>query len=146
MLIPEAVELVIQAGAMGTGGDVFVLDMGRPISIDGLAKKMIRLSGLELKDKNHPDGDIEIKYIGLRPGEKLYEELLVGDNVSQTENPLIMRAKEDMLSWDELKPILDCLKKEIKDCDQEKIRKLLIQLVQGFKPQKKITDLLHKKI
>ena len=146
MLIPEAVELVIQAGAMGTGGDVFVLDMGRPVSIDGLAKKMIRLSGLELKDKNHPDGDIEIKYIGLRPGEKLYEELLVGDNVSQTENPLIMRAKEDMLSWDELKPILDCLKKEIKDCDQEKIRKLLIQLVQGFKPQKKITDLLHKKI
>ena len=146
MLIPEAVELVIQAGAMGTGGDVFVLDMGKPVSIDGLAKKMIRLSGLELKDKNHPDGDIEIKYIGLRPGEKLYEELLVGDNVSQTENPLIMRAKEDMLSWDELKPILDCLKKEIKDCDQEKIRKLLIQLVQGFKPQKKITDLLHKKI
>ena len=146
MLIPEAVELVIQAGAMGTGGDVFVLDMGKPVSIDGLAKKMIRLSGLELKDKNHPDGDIEIKYIGLRPGEKLYEELLVGDNVSQTENPLIMRAKEDMLSWDELKPILDCLKKEIKDCDQEKIRKLLIQLVQGFKPQKKITDLLHKKV
>ena len=146
MLIPEAVELVIQAGAMGTGGDVFVLDMGRPISIDGLAKKMIRLSGLELKDKNHPDGDIEIKYIGLRPGEKLYEELLVGDNVSQTKNPLIMRAKEDMLSWDELKPILDCLKKEIKDCDQEKIRKLLIQLVQDFKPQKKITDLLHKKV
>ena len=146
MLIPEAVELVIQAGAMGTGGDVFVLDMGRPVSIDGLAKKMIRLSGLELKDKNHPDGDIEIKYIGLRPGEKLYEELLVGDNVSQTKNPLIMRAKEDMLSWDELKPILDCLKKEIKDCDQEKIRKLLIQLVQDFKPQKKITDLLHKKV
>ena len=146
MLIPEAVELVIQAGAMGTGGDVFVLDMGRPVSIDGLAKKMIRLSGLKLKDKNHPDGDIEIKYIGLRPGEKLYEELLVGDNVSQTKNPLIMRAKEDMLSWDELKPILDCLKKEIKDCDQEKIRKLLIQLVQGFKPQKKITDLLHKKV
>ena len=146
MLIPEAVELVIQAGAMGTGGDVFVLDMGKPVSIDGLAKKMIRLSGLKLKDKNHPDGDIEIKYIGLRPGEKLYEELLVGDNVSQTENPLIMRAKEDMLSWDELKPILDCLKKEIKDCDQEKIRKLLIQLVQDFKPQKKITDLLHKKV
>ena len=146
MLIPEAVELVIQAGAMGTGGDVFVLDMGKPVSINDLAKKMINLSGLELKDKNHPNGDIEIKYIGLRPGEKLYEELLVGDNVSQTENPLIMRAKEDMLSWDELKPILDSLKKEIKKCDQDGIRKLLIQLVKGFKPQKKITDLLHKKI
>jgi FlaA1/EpsC-like NDP-sugar epimerase len=111
--------------------------MGKPVSINDLAKKMIKLSGLELKDKNHPNGDIEIKYIGLRPGEKLYEELLVGDNVSQTENPLIMRAKEDMLSRDELKPILDSLKKEIKKCDQDGIRKLLIQLVKGFKPQKK---------
>lgn len=145
MLIPEAVELVIQAGAMGYGGDVFVLDMGEPVNIDDLAKKMIKLSGLELKDKYNPNGDIEIKYIGLRPGEKLYEELLVGDNVSQTKNPLIMRAEEDMLSWDELKPILDNLKKEIKGFDQEKTRKILVKLVSGFTPYHKIIDVLHKK-
>ena len=146
MTISEAVELVIQAGAMGKGGDVFVLDMGKPVSIDVMAKKMIRLSGLEVKDESHPDGDIEIKYIGLRPGEKLYEELLIGGNISDTNNPLIMRAKEDMVSWDEIKPILDSLKEEVKNCDNEKIRKLLIELVPGFKPQSEITDILYKKI
>lgn len=145
MTISEAVELVIQAGAMGKGGDVFVLDMGKPVSIDDLAKKMIRLSGLKIKDKLNPDGDIEIKYIGLRPGEKLYEELLVGDNTSVTDNPLIMRAEEEKLSWDKLKPILDDLDNAIKDCDQEKIRKLLIQLVPGFDPQCEIADILYKK-
>jgi FlaA1/EpsC-like NDP-sugar epimerase len=108
MTIPEAVELVIQAGAMGLGGDVFVLDMGKPVRIDDLAKKMIRLSGLEVKDESHPDGDIEIKYTGLRPGEKLYEELLIGDNVSDTDNPLIMRAEEELLTWDEISPIAKC--------------------------------------
>ena len=146
MTISEAVELVIQAGAMGKGGDVFVLDMGKPVSIDVMAKKMIRLSGLEVKDESHPDGDIEIKYTGLRPGEKLYEELLIGGNISDTNNPLIMRAKEDMVSWDEIKPILDSLKEEVKNCDNEKIRKLLIELVPGFKPQSEITDILYKKI
>jgi len=144
MIIPEAVELVIQAGAMGTGGDVFVLDMGKPVRIDDLAKKMIRLSGLEVKDKLHPDGDIEIKYTGLRPGEKLYEELLIGDNVSDTDNPLIMRAQEDMLAWDDLEPILNSLQTAIKNCDQKKLRKLLIQIVPGFKPQCEITDVLYK--
>jgi FlaA1/EpsC-like NDP-sugar epimerase len=144
MTIPEAVELVIQAGAMGTGGDVFVLDMGKPVRIDDLAKKMIHLSGLEVKDESHPDGDIEIKYTGLRPGEKLYEELLIGDNVSKTNNSLIMRAEEDMLSWDELEPILNEFKVAIKDCDQEKLRNLLIQVVPGFKPQCGIEDLLYK--
>ena len=145
MTISEAVELVIQAGAMSTGGDVFVLDMNKPVRIDDLAKKMISLSGLKLKDEFHPDGDIEIKYIGLRPGEKLNEELLVGDNTSETENPLIMRAEEDMLPWNLLKPILDSLKNEIQECNQEKIRKLLIQLVPFFEPQCEIVDILYEK-
>ena len=145
MMISEAVELVIQAGAMGQGGDVFVLDMGKPVSIDVLARKMIKLSGLEVKDESNPDGDIEIKYIGLRPGEKLFEELLIGANTIDTDNSLIMRAKEDMMSWDELKLILENLKKEVDNCDNEKIRKLLIQLVPSFKPQSKIIDILHKK-
>jgi FlaA1/EpsC-like NDP-sugar epimerase len=143
MTIPEAVELVIQAGAMGTGGDVFVLDMGRPVRIVDLAKKMIRLSGLEVRDDHHPDGDIEIKYTGLRPGEKLYEELLIGDNVSETDNPLIMRAEEDMLVWNELSPILDELQGAINTCDQAKLRELLMQVVPGFKPQCEISDVLY---
>jgi FlaA1/EpsC-like NDP-sugar epimerase len=143
MTIPEAVELVIQAGAMGTGGDVFVLDMGRPVRIVDLAKKMISLSGLEVRDDHHPDGDIEIKYTGLRPGEKLYEELLIGDNVSETDNPLIMRAEEDMLVWNELSPILDELQGAINTCDQAKLRELLMQVVPGFKPQCEISDVLY---
>ncbi len=146
MTIPEAVELVIQAGAMGTGGDVFVLDMGKPVRIYDLAKKMIRLSGLEVKDETHPDGDIEINYTGLRPGEKLYEELLIGDNVTETDSPLIMRAEEDMLPWDELESILSGLEVAIKDCDQEKLRKLLIQAVPDFKPQCEIMDVLYNKV
>ena len=145
MMISEAVELVIQSGAMGQGGDVFVLDMGKPVSIDYMAKKMIKLSGLKVKDKSNPDGDIEIKYIGLRPGEKLFEELLIGGNTSDTDNSLIMRAKEDMMSWNELKPILASLKEEVEHCDNEKIRKLLIQLVPSFRPQSEIIDFLHKK-
>ena len=144
MTIPEAVELVIQAGAMGLGGDVFVLDMGKPVRIDDLAKKMIRLSGLEVKDETHPDGDIEIKYTGLRPGEKLYEELLIGDNISETDNPLIMRAEEELLAWGELSPILDELQNAIVECDQANLRELLIKIVPGFKPQCDISDLLYK--
>jgi FlaA1/EpsC-like NDP-sugar epimerase len=143
MTAEEAVELVIQAGAMGKGGDVFVLDMGNPLSISDLAKKMITLSGLKVKDELNADGDIEIKYTGLRPGEKLFEELLIGDNVSITENPLIMRAEEDMLQWDELKPILDGLETAIKDGDHVKIRRLLITAVPGFKPQSGIKDMLY---
>ena len=145
MLIPEAVELVIQAGAMGSGGDVFVLDMGKPIKIKDLAEKMIRLSGLKVRDKSNLDGDIEIKYIGLRPGEKLYEELLIGDNVGKTKNPLIMRAKEEMYGWEKLSPILKDLNNAALDFDQEKIRSLLINLVPGFKPENKIKDVLYKK-
>ena len=144
MTIDEAVELVIQAGAMGTGGDVFVLDMGDLVRIQDLAEKMINLSGLKVKDESNPDGDIEIKYTGLRAGEKLYEELLIGDNVSKTDNPLIMRAQEDMIVWDELKPVLDELSDAIDSDDYERLRKLLIQIVPGFKPQCEISDILYK--
>ncbi len=144
MSIPEAVELVIQAGAMGEGGDMFVLDMGEPVRIIDLARKMIRLSGLKVKDKLNPNGDIEIKYTGLRPGEKLYEELLIGDNVSETGNPMIMCAKEEMLVWDDLKLILDGLEKAIDSGDQDKLRQLLKKAVPGFKPQSDITDILYE--
>jgi FlaA1/EpsC-like NDP-sugar epimerase len=143
MTIPEAVELVIQAGAMGKDGDVFVLDMGEPIRIVDLAKKMIRLSGLQVRDDSNPNGDIEIKYTGLRPGEKLYEELLIGGNVTETDNQMIMRAREDMLTWNELRLILDKLEVAIDDCDQKKLRELLIKAVPGFKPQCEITDALY---
>jgi FlaA1/EpsC-like NDP-sugar epimerase len=143
MSIPEAVELVIQAGAMAKGGDVFVLDMGEPVRIVDLAKKMIRLSGLEVKDKFHPDGDIEIEFTGLRPGEKLYEELLIGGNTSETDNPKIMRAEEEMLAWDDLKLIIDELERAIDSCDQDKLRQLLIEAVPGFKPQSEIADVLY---
>ena len=102
MTIPEASQLVIQAGAMGEGGDVFVLDMGQPVKIYDLAKRMIELSGLSLRDDRTPDGDIEIVITGLRPGEKLYEELLIGDNPMPTDHPRIMKAQEDFLSYSEL--------------------------------------------
>ena len=144
MTIPEAVELVIQAGAMAKGGDVFVLDMGKPVRILDLAQKMIRLSGLRLKDKLNPNGDIEIKFTGLRPGEKLYEELLIGGNVSKTDNPMILRAEEEMLAWDDLKLILDELELAVDSGDQGKLRQLLIKAVPGFKPQSDIIDILYE--
>ena len=134
MTIPEAVELVIQAGALGKGGDVFVLDMGQPVKINDLAKKMIRLSGLEVADKNNPDGDIDIIYTGLRPGEKLFEELLVGDNVFKTENTLIFRAQEEMISWEILEPILKNLEAAANNSDDVKVRSLLKKIVPEFNP------------
>ena len=143
MTVTEAVELTIQAGAMGTGGDVFVLDMGKPVKIKELAEKMIQLSGLHIKDELHTDGDIEIIYTGLRAGEKLYEELLIGDNVSKTENPLIMRAKEDMINWEELKIYLDELFNSSNNYDHLKTRKTLKKIVSGFNPQGEIQDILH---
>ena len=143
MTVSEAVELTIQAGAMSTGGDVFVLDMGKPVKIKDLAEKLIRLSGLKVKDKINPNGDIEIKYTGLRVGEKLYEELLIGDNVSKTENPLIMRAKEDKFSWDELKLMLDKLALVNNNYDHESVRELLKKIVPGFVPQSEISDILY---
>ncbi|EPX8669810.1 polysaccharide biosynthesis protein, partial [Shigella sonnei] len=106
MTIPEASQLVIQAGAMGHGGDVFVLDMGDPVKIYDLAKRMIRLSGLSVRDDKNPDGDIAIEVTGLRPGEKLYEELLIGDSVQGTSHPRIMTANEVMLPWQDLSLLL----------------------------------------
>lgn len=134
MTIPEAVELVIQAGAMGKGGDVFVLDMGEPVKIYDLAEKMVSLSGLQLIDDEHPDGDIDIKYTGLRPGEKLYEELLVGNNVSKTENKLIFRAEEEMIEWEVLEPILKKLEKAASNGEDGYVRSLLMTAVPEFKP------------
>ena len=132
MTIPEAVELVIQAGAMGANGDIFVLDMGEPVKIYDLAKKMIHLSGFEIKDEDNPEGDIEIEFTGLRPGEKLYEELLIGDDISETENPMIMRAKEKMLYWIDLKEIVEEMRTSINSGDYEKIKELLVKAVPEF--------------
>jgi len=135
MTIPEAAELVIQAGAMGEGGEVFVLDMGEPVKIVDLAKRMIHLSGYIEKDKEHPDGDIEIVYTGLRPGEKLYEELLIGDNVIDTGHSMIMRASEKFIPWSELKEILSQLQQVNEANETEQIRTILLEYVDGFKPQ-----------
>ena len=145
MTIPEAVELVVQAGAMCTGGDIFVLDMGEPVRIYDLATRMIQLSDLHVLDDDNPDGDIEIKFIGLRPGEKLYEELLVGDHTTETDNPLIMRAEEAIPDWATLKLILDQLQEATKNLDQQEVRKLLIEAVPDFKPQCDVSDLLFDK-
>ena len=144
MTIPEASQLVIQAGALAQGGDVFVLDMGEPIRILDLAKRMIHLSGLEVKDENHPAGDIEINFTGLRPGEKLYEELLIGDNVSKTTHPGIMRAEEQTISWTELNKMLSSLEDATSNDDFEQVRCILKKAVSGFAPQCEISDLLWR--
>jgi FlaA1/EpsC-like NDP-sugar epimerase len=140
MTIPEAAELVIQAGAMGQGGDVFVLDMGEPVRIVDLAKRMIRLSGFEVKTKDHPIGDIEIIYTGLRPGEKLYEELLIGDNVLATEHEKIMRAEETVIAWNKLAELLTALEYTLEQNDFEAVRAILKQAVTGFVPQCPVVD------
>ncbi len=146
MTIPEAAQLVIQAGAMGLGGDVFVLDMGEPIRIVDLAKRMIHLSGLEIKDETHTKGEIEISFIGLRPGEKLYEELLIGGNVSETAHKRIMRAEEQIIPWMELENLLSRLEKAAKKEDYEAVRSILKYVVSGYVPQCDIQDLLWKKV
>ena len=143
MTIPEAAQLVIQAGAMSKGGDVFVLDMGEPVKILYLAKKMIHLSGLNIKDSNNPNGDIEILFTGLRPGEKLYEELLIGDSVLETEHQLILRSNEEMLPWSDLKLILNKLKTSVDKQNLEGARQALIEAVPGYKPQGDINDLMY---
>lgn len=145
MTIPEAAELVIQAGAMGTGGDVFVLDMGEPVKILDLAHRMIRLSGLSLRDADHPNGDIEIQFTGLRPGEKLYEELLIGENVSTTEHPRVQRAAEAKPNWDELQRLLENLKIACALNETARIRALLVEAVSEFAPQCGDEDLLALK-
>ncbi|MBB1436850.1 MULTISPECIES: polysaccharide biosynthesis protein [Pseudoalteromonas] len=142
MTIPEAAQLVIQAGSMGKGGDVFVLDMGDSVKIKDLASKMIRLSGLEVKDKTNPHGDIEILCTGLRPGEKLYEELLIGDNVGETPHERIMTANEAMLPLPELKVFLEAFDIACHNFDHEMIRQLLLDAPTGFNPTDGICDLV----
>ena len=132
MTIPEAAQLVLQAGAMGNGGDVFVLDMGKPVRIIDLARRMIQLSGLTVKDESHASGDIEIQVVGLRPGEKLYEELLIGDNPETTEHTRIMKAHENFLPWNELLPHLLTLRRAAKLGDDSTIHAELLQLVSGY--------------
>ncbi len=143
MTIPEAAQLVIQAGSMGQGGDVFVLDMGEPVRILDLAKKMIHLSGLSIKDQETPHGDIAIEFAGLRPGEKLYEELLIGADAEATEHPMIMRANEEFLEWEELERIIDAILVSVENYDYSAVRKLLRDTVQGYVPEKEIVDLLY---
>ena len=138
MLISEAVELIIQAGAMGGQGKVYVLDMGNPVKIDDFAKKMINLSGLSIKDEKNPTGDIEIIYTGARPGEKLYEELLIGGDVSITKHPMIMMANESFMPLTELKSIMTDLEKSINENDFKSIKGLLMKAVPEFKSQSKI--------
>lgn len=143
MTIPEAAQLVIQAGAMGEGGDVFVLDMGQPVKIADLAEKMIRLSGLSVRSGANPHGDIAIEFSGLRPGEKLYEELLIGDNVSPTEHSMIMRANEEMLPWAEYRQVLQALHEAVARENYERVRQLLREVVSGYRPEGEIVDWLY---
>ena len=143
MTIPEAAQLVIQAGSMGEGGDVFVLDMGRPVKIADLAEKMIQLSGLSVRSAENPHGDIAIEFSGLRPGEKLYEELLIGDNVSPTEHSMIMRANEEMLPWNEYRQVLQALHEAVTHEDYERVRQLLREVVSGYRPEGEIVDWLY---
>ncbi len=143
MTIPEAAQLVLQAGSMGLGGDVFVLDMGAPVRIAELAEKMIHLSGLSVRDDDNPNGDIAIQFTGLRPGEKLYEELLIGDQVAPTEHPMIMSANETYLPWSELREVLSRLLQALGRDDFEQVRVILRATVDGYSPREEIVDWLY---
>ena len=140
MTIPEAAQLVIQAGAMARGGDVFVLDMGKPVKIADLARRMIELSGLSLRDKSNPDGDIEIVVTGLRPGEKLFEELMLGDNPQPTKHPNIQRAQDPFIPWDQIENDLKTLKVLLRRNDIQMIMSLLQKLIAGYQPSSDLVD------
>ena len=145
MTIPEAAQLVIQAGSMAKGGDVFILDMGEPVKIVDLAKNLIQLSGLSVKDEKNPKGDIEIAYAGLRPGEKLYEELLIGgDNVTKTVHSRIMTAEEEYLPFEQLSNVLVELEQACKRADYMAIRQILLSAPTGFQPTTEIVDVLYQ--
>ncbi len=144
MTIPEAAQLVIQAGSMGNGGDVFVLDMGEPVRILDLAQKMIRLSGLSVRDQRNPEGDIEIELSGLRPGEKLYEELLIGNASWTTGHPKILRAEESMLDWEAMSMLLEQLKSDLENGDYDHVISLLVEHVDGFNPHESMVDWLNE--
>jgi FlaA1/EpsC-like NDP-sugar epimerase len=143
MTIPEAAQLVIQAGAMAKGGDVFVLDMGQPVKIMDLARRMIELSGLTVKDEKHLEGDIEIAVTGLRPGEKLFEELLIGENPNSTVHPRIMKANEEFIPWNELESKINALEIALNVNDVGMIRLMLKQLVNGYIPSDDIVDWVY---
>ena len=143
MTIPEAAQLVIQAGSLGQGGDVFVLDMGEPVKIAELAQKIIRLSGLTVCSAENPKGDIEIEFTGLRPGEKLYEELLIGENVTATEHSKIMRANEEFVPWDEFKVVLEQLLLAVQAKDYPRMRQILQATVSGYRASGDIVDWLY---
>ncbi|MPQ71302.1 MULTISPECIES: nucleoside-diphosphate sugar epimerase/dehydratase [unclassified Pseudomonas] len=145
MTIPEAAQLVIQAGSMGQGGDVFVLDMGQPVKIADLAEKMIHLSGLSVRSKERPNGDVAIEFTGLRRGEKLYEELLIGDDVRPTEHPMIMRSNEEHLPWEDFKVAISALLKAVAEDDYGRVRTLLSDTVTGYAPECQIVDLIHQR-
>ena len=142
MTIPEAAQLVIQASAMAIGGEVFVLDMGAPVKIADLAERMIKLSGLSIKNNNNLNGDIEIKVTGLRPGEKLYEELLIGDNPENTQHPKIKKAKDPYIEWEKLVLFVNHLEKLISRNDVENIINLLKDTAKGYIPSKELVDLV----
>jgi len=144
MTIPEAAQLVIQAGSMGQGGDVFVLDMGEPVRIVELAEKMIHLSGFSVRSEKNHQGDISIEFTGLRPGEKLYEELLIGDNVVATQHPMIMSANEDYIPWEALKTKLTELLNAVRDDDYSRVRQILRETVSGYTPDGDIVDFIHQ--
>ncbi len=144
MTIPEASQLVIQAGAMSGGGDVFLLDMGEPVRIADLARRMVELSGLTVRDADEPDGDIELEITGLRPGEKLYEELLIGDDPQPTSHLRIMQAKEDFLPWPELSKRLSALEAALNENDIPLARALLEKLVSGYAPSSEVVDLVYR--
>lgn len=143
MTIPEAAQLVIQAGAMASGGEVFLLDMGESVKIIDLARRMIELSGLTLRDEQHRNGDIEIEITGLRPGEKLYEELLIGDNSKLTSHPRIMKAHEDFISWADFESRMRMLELALSVNDLSAIRAVIVQLVSGYTPSDEIVDWVH---
>jgi FlaA1/EpsC-like NDP-sugar epimerase len=142
MTIPEAAQLVLQAGGMAKGGEVFVLDMGQPVKIHDLAVRMIHLMGLTVRDEDNPQGDIEISFTGLRPAEKLYEELLIGENATGTEHPRIMCASEDYLPSEELVPLLDELALAGRRMDRGMMRDVLVRAVKEYVPKNAIDDLV----
>ncbi len=143
MTIPEAAQLVIQAGAMAKGGDVFVLDMGESVKIMDLAQRMIQLSGLTLRTEDNPDGDIAIEITGLRPGEKLYEELLIGNDPQPTLHPRIMKASEEKMAWSDLQDSLNAMQVALDVNDVGVLRRMLEQLVSGYHPSGEIVDWVH---
>ena len=145
MTIPEAAQLVLQAGAMAQGGDVFVLDMGKPVRIADLARRMIKLSGFTVRDESNPQGDIEIGFTGLRPAEKMFEELLIGKNVTGTEHPMILRAIEHSLPWDEIQLLLHDLLVAMGQFDVPGARRLLISAVREYRPGPEEIDHVWKR-